>query len=241
MMCMGSVAMIRVVLVCWVALWASAVTQGPAHARIEILTSAENATIAPELLVARVTGEIEPGTAEKLRDAWSSRGPSIERVLVDLDSIGGEIGETRKLIAFIEEVRLTHRVDTLVRQGALCASACVAVFAQGERRTAGGASVWMFHGVCRSGSNVPSLAMTHQGLEILRKAGVRETFLKMLVREGYVTQAGALWASGYELRHVHDAGLITALLDPWQPEEPVGYKSDIAPRWSWEEMPSGCR
>lgn len=203
-----------------------------AGADIAVLTAADNLTIPRELMVVRLTGEITPGATADLRRAWSSRGAEIERLLLDLDSIGGDLAETEKIIAFVEELRRATRVDTLVRHGARCASACVGIFAQGERRSAGGASVWVFHGVCPAGSNVPSFAATCRGLDLLRKAGVREEFLKMLLRGGYLSRPGALWLSGYELHHVHDAGLITRLLDPWQPDHPGdgAPPSDISPR-----------
>lgn len=196
-----------------------------AGADLAVLTSADNATIPPELMVVRLTGEITAGTAEDLRRAWSSRGAGIGRLLLDLESVGGELAETERIIAFIEGLRPSARVDTLVRHGARCASACVGIFAHGERRSAGGASVWVFHGVCPAGSNMPSFAATCRGLDLLRRAGVSEAFLQMLLREGYLSRPGALWLSGYELFHIHDAGLITRLLEPWQPDHP----EDVTP------------
>lgn len=199
--------------------------RGAAAADLAVLTGADNLTIPRELMVVRLTGEITPGTAEDLRRAWSSRAAQIGRLLVDLDSIGGDLAETEKIIAFVEDLRQSARVDTLVRHGATCASACVGIFAQGERRSAGGASVWVFHGVCPAGSSVPSFAATCRGLDLLRKAGVNEEFLQMLLLGGYLSRPGALWLSGYELYHVHDAGVITRLLEAWQPDHPA----DIGP------------
>jgi len=193
---------------------------GAASAEFTVLTAADNATIPAELLVARLTGEITAGDAEELGRAWSSRGAGVARLLLDLDSVGGELAETERIIALVRDLRQTSRVDTLVRHGATCASACVVVFAQGERRSAGGASAWVFHGVCPAGSGLPSFAATCRGLDLLRKAGVSEDFLRMLLRGGYLSRPGALWLSGYELHHVHQAGLITRLLDPWQPDHP---------------------
>jgi hypothetical protein len=194
--------------------------QAAAGADLAVLTAADNLTIPPDLMVVRLTGEITAGSAEGLSRAWSSRGAGIGRLLLDLDSIGGELAETEKIVGFIEGLRQSARVDTLVRHGARCASACVAVFAQGERRSAGGASAWVFHGVCPVGSGVPSFAATCRGLDLLRKAGVSEDFLLMLLRGGYLSRPGAFWLSGYELHNVHKAGLITRLLDPWQPDHP---------------------
>lgn len=90
--------------------------------------------------------------------------------------------------------------------------------------------MWLFHGVCPDGSNVPSYAKTCQALDMLRTEGVAEAFLQMLTRKGYVTRPGALWASGYELFHVYESGLITRLLEPWQAEDPTHVESGISPR-----------
>lgn len=199
-------------------------------AELEVLTSAQNATIAPDLMVLRVTGEFTTGSAEGLRRAWSSRGPAIARLLIELDSIGGALGETEAFVAVIEEIRRSARVDTLVRQGATCASACVAVFAQGERRSAGGASAWLFHGASLNGASVPSWRPTCRALDILRRAGVREGFLEMLLREGYFSRPGEFWASGYELFHVYRAGLITRLLPPWHADALAEPRSGISAR-----------
>jgi hypothetical protein len=125
-------------------------------------------------------------------------------------------------VSIIAGIRKTAQVDTLVRHGALCASACVAIFVQGEDRAAGGASVWLFHGACADpAGNVPSIALTQRFLGILREAGVAESFLCTLASEGYVTTPGNFWLSGYELHHVYKANVITRLLDPWRPKTPL--------------------
>lgn len=194
--------------------------QGAASAEFTVLTAADNTTIPAELMVVRLTGDITTGAAAELSRAWSSRDAGIARLLLDLDSVGGELAETERIIALVQDLRQAARVDTLVRHGATCASACVAIFAQGERRSAGGASAWVFHGVCPAGSSLPSFAATCRGLDLLRAAGVSEDFLQMLLHGGFLTRPGALWLSGYELHHIHEAGLITRLLDSWQPDHP---------------------
>jgi len=102
---------------------------------------------------------------------------------------------------------------------------------QGDQRIAGGSSVWLFHGVCFAHTNVPSLSLTDRFIDILREAGVDEDFLCRLVDEGYVTSAGKLWLSGYELVNVYHANIITQLLEPWHPEPP----------YSWPTGPIGPR
>lgn len=191
-----------------------------AKAGFDVLTAKENDTIAVDTIVLRFRGNIEAPMAADLRSVWSSRGAGYKRLLLDLDSPGGSLVETEKVVDVIATIRDDARIDTLVRHGAMCASACVAIFVQGEERSAGGASVWLFHGACYRHSNVPSLGMTDRYIDILRQAGVSEAFLCSLVDKGYVTTAGNFWLSGYELYHVHKANVITRLLEPWRPLPP---------------------
>ena len=173
------------------------------------------------MVVFRLTGIIEAPMAQDLLSAWSGLRSKYGHVLFDLDSPGGSMEETEKILAGIADIRPVAQVDTLVQRGAKCASACVAIFVQGHDRAAAGASIWMFHGVCRAWSNEPSPSETGRFLDILRRAGVSETFLCHLVDEGYVTSPGKLWISGYELFHVYQSNVITRLLDPWRPEPPL--------------------
>lgn len=193
-----------------------------AESGFEVLTAKDNATIAEGTVVLRLVGAIEPPLADELAELWSGLHPHYRRVLIDLDSPGGNLAETELIVSAIADIRRDARVDTLVRHGATCASACVALFVQGEERSAGGASAWLFHGACYDHSNVPSLALTDRYLEILRKAGVSEDFLCQLIAGGYLTTPGTLWLSGYELFHVHEANIITRLIEPWRAEPPFG-------------------
>ena len=207
------------------------VSAAPASAGFQVLTTKENDTIAGDMVVLRLKESIVPPLADELRTIASSLSPETRRVLFDLDSPGGSLTETEKIVAVIARMRASRRVDTLVRHGAMCASACVALFMQGEQRIAGGSSVWLFHGVCYAHTNVPSLSLTDRFIDILREAGADEDFLCHLVDEGYVTAAGKLWLSGYELVNVYHANIITELLEPWRPEPP----------YSWPAVPMGPR
>ncbi|MCB1486496.1 MAG: hypothetical protein KDJ88_03445 [Bauldia sp.] len=190
-------------------------------AEIEALTRADNPTIRPDTLVIRLVGRIDVATATEIATAWSERPDGISRLLLDIESPGGSLAATEDVIRALAAIREQARIDTLVRHGAMCASACVAVFMQGEDRAAGGASVWMFHGVCYADSNIPSLAQTGRFLDLLREAGASEAFLCRLEEEGFVTTAGKLWISGYELFHLYKANVITRLLEPWRRESPT--------------------
>jgi hypothetical protein len=193
----------------------------PSWGGLEVMTAKENPSIAADTVVLRVTGRIEPPIAAELAALAPDLVRRYRRVLIDLDSPGGSLTETESLVAIIAGIREKVRVDTLVRHGALCASACIALFVQGADRAAGGASVWLLHGACDdAGEPIPSLTLTQRYLDILRAAGVSERFLCDLVWEGYITTPGELWLSGYELFHVYKANVITRLLESWRPEAP---------------------
>jgi hypothetical protein len=188
-----------------------------ASAGFEVFTSSDNQTIAEDQVVIRFTGIIDAPFHIDLKRIWSGLADRYSRVLFDLDSPGGSLAEVEKAIGIISEIRGIARVDTLVRHGSLCASACVAVYMQGEDRIAGGASVWLFHGACHQRSNVPSISLTKRFLDILAEAGASVTFLSRLVDEQYVLRPGDFWLSGHELFHVYQANIITRLLEPWRP------------------------
>jgi hypothetical protein len=75
-------------------------------------------------------------------DAWKGR---TGHFVIRLHSPGGSLREGRELIELIRQVRRTHRVDTLVADGHVCASMCVPVYLQGESRYAGRRARFMFH------------------------------------------------------------------------------------------------
>ncbi len=83
-------------------------------------------------------------------DAWNGR---TGHYIIQLDSPGGSIREGRELIELIQQVKRTHRVDTLVAGGDVCASMCVPVFLQGEARIAGRSARFMFHEPARYDSH----------------------------------------------------------------------------------------
>lgn len=185
-----------------------------------VFTSDDNPTVPAGTIVIRYAGPITADMAEGLATIWSDNRGKYARVLLDIDSPGGELGAAANAIEVLREVRSTARLDTLVRQGARCLSACVPVFAQGSERTAGNATAWLFHGACRTGTNVPSLAATVEYVELLREAGVAAAFLDRLVEQGYLHTPGGYWLSGYELHALSGAGIVTRLLDPWEPQAP---------------------
>ncbi|WP_375599016.1 hypothetical protein [Devosia sp. Naph2] len=81
--------------------------------------------------VLRLTGTIDPGSAQRFEQEIVSRGEYVSTVL--LDSPGGSVDDALEMGRQI----LEHGLNTQVPDGALCASSCPIVFASGTEREAG--------------------------------------------------------------------------------------------------------
>jgi hypothetical protein len=86
----------------------------------------------------RVTGEIIPGTVVRLEKALA-RSHGRERLLVTLNSLGGDLGSAMKMGRLIR----SSRARTVVEESATCASACVLVFAAGLSRIVDVPRTWL--------------------------------------------------------------------------------------------------
>ncbi len=73
---------------------------------------------------------------------WKHRA---RRIVIELDSPGGALGEGRSVIEAIGRMKATHIVETRVAAGATCASMCVPIFLAGQERVAGAEARFMFH------------------------------------------------------------------------------------------------
>lgn len=166
-------------------------------------------------------GPIAYPMAANLKDLLSEWKGRADRIVLDLDSAGGSVGEAEAASRLLAQARQTVDLHTRVSQGGRCLSSCVLVFMQGAQRIAGSASVWLFHGACGFASNVPNADATARFVEKLRVAGVSPAFLEMLRCGGHLSEPGNFWASGYQLDKVFSAGVITRLLPEWQPEPAI--------------------
>lgn len=199
----------------------SPLAEEPFHRGLEIFTHKDKAFIAEDAVGLRFTGPIISPLAEDLGNLLLGPEPKYQRVLLELDSPGGDLEEVKKVIVVLKAVREIAKLNTRVMGGGMCVSGCVPIFMQGTIRKASGASVWMFHGAHGANSNVPSPDATKEFLDLLTNVGVKTDFILLLTNRGYVTEPGKLWLSGYELNHLYDADIITEVIPPWAPEKPA--------------------
>jgi hypothetical protein len=209
-------------------------TARPAHSEPLRLGFSEPVTDSsdPRVFLVRYQGPIDHPMAANLEEIGKQIDGRHTALILDLDSRGGTVAHATLVIEVLNQLRGRIVIHTIVRHGRNCLSACIPVFMQGQRRQAGGASVWMFHGACAPYSNVPSEKATQWYLELLASSGVSEAFLCALKAKGAFSGPGGYWMSGYELFHEQEAGIITELLPSWQPEPEISppFDRQLRPR-----------
>ena len=210
--------------VTWPASTAAHDAGGP---HLEVFTHETTPWVAEDAIGLRYTGPLDMKLAQDLSRVLGDGTRPIRHAVLELDSEGGELAAVAAIVRILKGLGKDVELTTRVMGGATCASGCVAVFMQGQKRKASGASVWVFHGACSAGTNVPSLSATQAYLDLLAESGVDPDFTCKLVLKGYVTRPGAWMISGYELFHIHKSNIITELLPAWQPEEPFGLQLTV--------------
>ncbi len=195
------------------AAFAAIATTSVAHAQVrlsESMTYKLERIDEGDVTAIAITGAILPPMAADLAAVLHSV-PLDRKVILDLDSAGGEMDEGNKIIALIERERHRRQVDTLVWYGHLCASMCIPIYLQGEKRHAAALSVWMFHPAHKEDSPFPSDAATATILSDMVSYGMNRRWLERLERRDVFTKPGEFWISGADL-YAQGAGVITDLL-----------------------------
>src|SRR5258708_8221288 len=99
------------------------------------------------------SGPLGAGLAASRRAAVGKCGMPLNRLVLFLDSAGGQVEEGDRVIAVLNEIKLRHQLTTVVPHGKLCASMCIPIFLQGEDRLAARASLWIFHEAAQRQAN----------------------------------------------------------------------------------------
>jgi ATP-dependent protease ClpP protease subunit len=187
----------------------------------EVVNSEDGRMRDRDMVVIEYSGPIAYPMAENLRTIWIGiqQAERFNRVVLRLDSAGGDGSVGEEVVGLLAEIRKKVALDTLVGDNGLCASMCIGVFAQGERRFASPASSWMFHGASARMSNVPDPSLTARYFSLFSARGIGAAFIDYLATSGYASAPGGYWISGAELARSSD--LISDLLPNWRPAERV--------------------
>src|SRR6266550_4218584 len=146
------------------------------------------------------SGPIVAGMANDLRAAFDKYGAISQRVVLFLDSLGGQVEEGDRVIEVLNEIKLQHQLITVVPHGKLCASMCIPIFLQGEDRLAARASLWIFHEVAQRQANGGQRTDMAETWRLFRKyyapAGVSTHWLKSIAP---MIKEADLWQTGGDL------------------------------------------
>jgi hypothetical protein len=145
-------------------------------------------------------GPIVAGMANDLRSAFDKYGAISQRVVLFLDSLGGQVEEGDRVIEVLNEIKLQHQLITVVPHGKLCASMCIPIFLQGEDRLAARASLWIFHEAAQRQANGGQRTDMAETWRLFRKyyapAGVSMHWLKSIAP---MIKEADLWQTGGDL------------------------------------------
>jgi ATP-dependent protease ClpP protease subunit len=104
-------------------------------------------TSRPGSVVMNWRGPIAAPMANQIRDAFESHKGKASRFVLRISSTGGLVPEGERVIEVLTQIRATHQLDTAVTQGDVCASMCVFIYLQGQKRFGALTSSWLFHEV----------------------------------------------------------------------------------------------
>lgn len=103
-----------------------------------------------ETLQLRWIGKVNKSMAKAIDDAFEAQRRRVKHVELSLQSCGGRVDYMTSTIAVLHHIKETHRLVTVVDQGATCASACIPIFLAADQRRAALSSLWFFHRTWRS-------------------------------------------------------------------------------------------
>lgn len=93
------------------------------------------------------TGEIEAPMASKLAEVFARHETGNSSFVLALNSPGGALDHGAEVVRLLHRIGETHRLETVVEAGDACASMCVPVYLQGQRRSAAASARFLFHEV----------------------------------------------------------------------------------------------
>ncbi|MGQ0456623.1 MAG: hypothetical protein ACT4OU_06135 [Hyphomicrobium sp.] len=92
-------------------------------------------------------GQIEAPMADRISEAFAREKGAARTIILSLSSPGGSLDQGAEVVRLLAKIKQTHRLETIVERDRVCASMCVPVYLQGQRRTASAGANFMFHDV----------------------------------------------------------------------------------------------
>ncbi len=110
--------------------------------KLEVREETESSTV-----YLKWRGKIDAPMETRLAEAFEQHQASARRFVLSLSSSGGALSHGARVVKLLRRIGETHGLDTVVESGSRCASMCVPVYLQGQRRTAAENARFMFHEV----------------------------------------------------------------------------------------------
>jgi hypothetical protein len=147
-------------------------------------------------------GPIAAPMANRIRDAFEERKGQSSRLVLIISSGGGSVAEGERVIEMLRQIKSTHELETVVAQGDVCASMCVFIYVQGQKRFGALTSSWLFHEVShmdpvtRQTTKLDRAAWERLVDTYLRPAGVSDAWIADLKPR---TVQSDYWQTGSDL------------------------------------------
>lgn len=125
-------------------------------------------------------------------------------IYLSLDSPGGISTAGDRVVEVLKKERKAGRVvKSVVANGMKCASECLEIYLQAEKRSAGPAAAFMFHGPSPWYTNVPDATRSKILVQSYIDAGVSKEWLDQISALGVFTLPDEYWMAGIELFDQH--------------------------------------
>jgi len=85
--------------------------------------------------------------ANQIKDAFESRKGQATASCSGSRPTAAPSAEGERVIEVLRQIKATHELETAVTQGDVCASMCVFIYVQGQKRYGALTSSWLFHEV----------------------------------------------------------------------------------------------
>ena len=152
-------------------------------------------------------GKIDAPMEGRITEAFERYRDGRKTFVLTLSSPGGSVAHGARVVRLLNKMAETHKIETVVDAGQSCASMCVPVYLQGQRRSAAASAKFLFHRVsfseylAREQIAVPEQAKDRETdkffAKYFKQAGVPEAWISQ-VRTAMAGNAD-IWKTAREL------------------------------------------
>ncbi len=106
-----------------------------------------DAASSPDTVVMSWSGQVEAPMEQRIAETFERHKATAKTFVLSLSSPGGSVDHGGRVARVLRRISESHRLETVVEARRFCASMCVPLYLQGQRRTAAARARFMFHQV----------------------------------------------------------------------------------------------